>query len=117
MGNKSNKIQQEPAMAEELPPPPDRMEQRQKHYELIDERRKLLQIQREIRIKELFYDVVVKALERHTDLITMTDLESYLSKNHRSVVDGFNQKRVIQNVIGDEFLKGHLIIRSIKGKC
>lgn len=117
MGNRSAKIQQAPEIAEELPPAPDRMEQRRKHYELVDERRKLAQVQRELRIKELLYDVVAKALEEHTDLITMADLESHLAKNHRSIVDGFNQKRVIQTVIGDEFLKGHLIIRSIKGKC
>lgn len=118
MGSKSSKKSQpESEITEELPPEPDRMEQRRKHYELIEERRKQARIQREIRINELFYDVVAKAVEENTDLITMSDLESHILKNHRSIVDRYNQKRVIQNVIGDEFLKGHLIIRSTKGNC
>lgn len=118
MGSKSSKNPpQEPEITKELPPEPDRMEQRRKHYEILEERRKQERIQKEIRNKELFYDVVARALEEKTDLMTINDLESHLFKNHRSVVDGFNKKRVIQNVIGDEFLKGHLIIRMTKGNC
>lgn len=116
MGCRSSK-QQEPQVTEELPPKPNRMEQRRKHYELMEERRKQARIQKDARIQEMFYDVVAKALEEQMDLITMADLESYIAKNHRTVVDGFHQKRVIQKVIGDEFLKGHLIIRLAKGKC
>lgn len=118
MGSRSSKNSQlEPEIKEELPPEPDRMEKRKKHYELIEERRKQARIQKEIRVKELFYDVVAKALEENTDLITMSDLESHIQKTHRSIVDGYNQKKVIQKVIGDEFLKGHLIIRLNKGNC
>lgn len=118
MGCKSSKKPPpESEVTQELPPEPDRLEQRRKHFELIEERRKAARIKKELHIKELFYDVVARALEDNLELITMRDLESHLCKNHRSVIDGFNQHRVIQKVIGDEFLKGHLFIRSTKGNC
>lgn len=118
MGCKSSK--KPPSESEgtrEIPPEPDRLEQRRKHFELIKERNKATRIKNELHIKELFYDVVARALVENVGLITMRDLESHLVKNHRPVIDGFNQKRIIQNVIGDEFLKGHLFIRSTKGNC
>lgn len=116
MGSKPSKQPPEPEVTQELPPEPDRLEQRLRHYELIEERMKQGRVKKELHVKELFYDVVVRALEDNKELLTMRELESHLSKNHRSVVDGFNQRRIIQTAIGDEFLKGHLFIRSTKGK-
>lgn len=119
MGCKSSKQSPppDPEVSHELPPEPDRLEQRKKHFELIEERRKGSKIKKDKHVKEMFYDVVARALENNLDLITMRDLKSYLSKNHRPVIDGFNQQKVIQSVVGDEFLKGHLFVRSLKGDC
>lgn len=117
MGSKSSKEPPPQPTTQELPPEPDRLEQRRKHYELIEERVKQGRIKWQSHIRELYYDVVVRALEDNKDLITMRDLESHMNKNHRSILDGFHQKEIIKNVIGDEFLKGHLFIRSTKGNC
>lgn len=114
MGSKSSKNSQSNA-PQELPPEPDRLEQRRKHYELIAERQRQARIKKEMHIKEIFYDVVSRALEDNKELITMRDLEAHLSKNSRPAIDGFSQRKVIQNVIGDEFFRGHLFIRSLKG--
>lgn len=119
MGNccSSKKPSPEPQVKQELPPEPDPMEERRKHIKVLEERRRQSRIQKEIRNNELFQDVVARAIKENKDLTTMNDLQSYIFKNHRSDVNGFHQKKVIQKVIGDEFLKGHLIIRSTKGCC
>lgn len=91
---------------------PDKIDEKIRISELIDERRKQSRLKNEARIEKMFYDVVVASLEDNPGLTTINELESHISKNYRSVVDGFNRRKVIQKVVGDQFLKGNLLIRA-----
>lgn len=64
-----------------------------------------------------FADFVAEALRAKSDLVTLSDIESHISKNHRSVVDAFHRKKIIQRVVADEFSKGNVSVRLVRGGC
>lgn len=64
-----------------------------------------------------FAELVFDALRANFDLITLSDIETYISARHRSTVDAFNRRKIIQKVVADEFLKGCIAVRSTKGNC
>lgn len=64
-----------------------------------------------------FSGFVMEALKNKAELVTLADIEAHISKNHRSVVDAFNRKKIIRKVVTDEISKGNVTIRLIRGGC
>lgn len=67
--------------------------------------------------KEDFVDFVHDTLKANFDLITIGDIETYISTRYRTTVDAFNRRKIIQKVVADEFLKGCIAVRTTKGNC
>lgn len=66
--------------------------------------------------KKDFAEYVTDALRANFDLITLSDIETYISTRYRSTVDAFNRRKIITKVIADEFLKGCIAVRTTKGR-
>lgn len=66
--------------------------------------------------KKEFAEYVTDALRANFDLITLSDIETYISTRYRSTVDAFNRRKIITKVIADEFLKGCIAVRTTKGR-
>lgn len=62
---------------------------------------------------EDFTDAVMEALRVNFDLITVDDFKDYISSRHTCEADESYQNEIIHKVIGEQFVKGCLAIKSI----
>lgn len=60
-----------------------------------------------------FIDAVTEALRVNFDLITVDDFKTYISSRYLCEADESYQNEIIHKVIGEQFVKGCLAIKSI----
>lgn len=60
-----------------------------------------------------FVDVVMESLRVNFDLITVDDFRNYISTRYLCIADESYQNEIIHKVIGEQFVKGLLAIKSI----
>lgn len=64
-----------------------------------------------------FIGLVKMAIDKIDDFCTICDIESYISTHHRTTVDAFTRRKIICNVITDEFFAGNITVRTKKQDC
>lgn len=60
-----------------------------------------------------FADVVMEALRANFDLITVDDFKDYIASRYTCEADESYQNEIIHKVIGEQFVKGCMAIKSI----
>lgn len=65
-----------------------------------------------------FRKVVIDTLRMNaTESLLIHRMEALISANCRSRLDAFNRRQIIKKVIGKEFVKGCIVVRSANGVC
>lgn len=75
---------------------------------------KSVRIHREDPLTQEFSEIVMETLRINMDLLTLREIEFYISSRYKTSdinLDSRAQKRIIQKVVADAFLKGCLAIR------
>lgn len=62
---------------------------------------------------EDFADAVREALRANSDLMTINDFKDYISSRYQCEADDSFQNEIIHKVIGEQFVKGGLSIKTI----